>query len=141
MKKILKNNSKTKEYLNSLPKIYVTARWAKWGVKEYPFSGEFKEAKLGNCTYFLPLVYDYRDNNGTTDEYHLVPLPKVTTGQIADWSFYPFPAQDLADYYNSKEEKNAPETTSTPPALIYINTNKTPLKTRHKRRKYPKQGG
>ena len=90
MRKILKNNTKTKQYLNSLPKVYITACWAnKWGVREFPFSGKFE--------------YDYNDHNGTADQWELIRMDFTTTGYIADWSFNRMVAGDLAKYYNTIE--------------------------------------
>lgn len=40
MKKILENTAETREYLESLPKIYMIARWAGYGVREFPFAGK-----------------------------------------------------------------------------------------------------
>lgn len=100
MRKILKNNTKTKQYLNSLLKVYITACWAnKWGIREFSFSGKFEKE---NNTY-IPLVYDYNDHNGTADQWELVRLDFTTTGYIADWSFNRMVAEDLAKYYNTKE--------------------------------------
>lgn len=41
--KILENTIETREYLNSLPKIYMVARWAGYGVQEFPFAGKYAE--------------------------------------------------------------------------------------------------
>ena len=41
MKKVLNDTKETKEYLNSLPKVYIAACWAGWGVAGFPFSGKY----------------------------------------------------------------------------------------------------
>ena len=43
MKKVLNNTKETKEYLNSLPKVYIAACWAGWGVAGFPFSGKYAD--------------------------------------------------------------------------------------------------
>lgn len=98
MKRILKNNTKTKEYLDSLPKVYITACWAKWGIREFPFSGKFEKEN----NIYIPLVYDYDDHNGTADQWELRRIDFTTTGYIADWSFNKLVAEDLAEFYNNK---------------------------------------
>ena len=77
MKKILENSKETKEYLNSLPKAYIVACWAGWGVCEFPFSGKYADKDKT-----IPLVWDHYDFNGATDEWHLVPINSTTTGVI-----------------------------------------------------------
>ena len=99
MKRILKNNTKTKEYLGSLPKVYITACWAKWGIREFPFSGNFEKEN----NIYIPLVYDYDDHNGTADQWELRRIDFTTTAYIADWTFSKTVAEDLAEYYNVRD--------------------------------------
>lgn len=80
--KVLVNSSETRNYLDSLPKVYIAACWAGWGVRDYPFSGKFADKEKT-----IPLVWDYCDFNGAVDEWHLIPIYRVTTGVIAGWSF------------------------------------------------------
>ena len=82
MKKILENSKETKEYLNSLPKAYIVACWAGWGVRGFPFSGKYADKEKT-----IPLVWDYFDFNGTADEWHRISIYDTTTGFIAGWSF------------------------------------------------------
>ena len=87
MKKILKNNKRTKKYLETLPKIYLVGFWARYGVREYYFAN--KNDKDG-----IPLVYHYYDGNGTCDLWELVPITHTTcAGQLA---YTPY--KELADY-------------------------------------------
>lgn len=79
MKKILPNTHKTKEYLDSLPKVYGIFLWAKWGMLECPWPGVYDKNQV------IPLVYSYYDANGTCDEYHLIPLPTVSSGCFYNW--------------------------------------------------------
>lgn len=82
MKKILDNNKKTKEYLDSLPKVYIAACWAGWGVAAFPFSGKYADKN-----HTIPLVWKYCDFNGTASEWHLMSIYNTTTGIISGWSF------------------------------------------------------
>ena len=82
MRSLLQNSKETKAYLDSLPKAYIAACWASWGVREYPFSGKYKDKEKT-----IPLVWDHYDFNGAVDEWHLVPIYSTTTGFIAGWSF------------------------------------------------------
>lgn len=99
MRKILKNDSKTKAYLNSLPKIYLVACWAKYGVQEYPFTGKYKTNEKGIS---IPLVYDYDDFNGTCDNYYLRRLDHVTTGWIVMWTQHKEIADKIAELFNKE---------------------------------------
>lgn len=79
VKKRLKLNPKTKEYLKSLPKIYLVVRYAKWGVQEYCFSGKFTKDEV-------PLVYNYVDFNGEKEPMYLLQrIDQVTAGDICTW--------------------------------------------------------
>ena len=82
MKKVLLNTPETKNYLESLPRVYIAACWAGWGVRDFPFSGKYADKEKT-----IPLVWDYYDFNGAADEWHLIPINQTTTGIIAGWSF------------------------------------------------------
>lgn len=77
-KKILKNNGKTKAYLDSLEKLWVVFLWADYGIIEVPWTGKYNREGL-------PLVYNYYDNNGCCDEFRLVPINHVSSGQLISW--------------------------------------------------------
>lgn len=100
MRKVLKNNKTTKKYLDSLPKIYIVGCWAKYGVREYPFTGKYETNDNG---IDIPLVYDYDDHNGTTDNYYLRRLDHVTTGQIILWTQFKNVANKVAELFNKEE--------------------------------------
>jgi hypothetical protein len=98
-KKVLSNNKRTQKYLKKLPKIYVVACWARFGVREYPFTGKFIKDKYRGDTY-VPLVYDYDDCNGTSDNYYLRKLTNTTTGIIIMWTQNKNIAEKIAAMYN-----------------------------------------
>lgn len=100
MRKVLKNNKKTRAYLDSLSKIYIVGCWAKYGVREYPFTGKYETNDNG---IDIPLVYDYDDHNGTTDNYYLRRLDRVTTGQIILWTQFKNVANKVAELFNKEE--------------------------------------
>jgi hypothetical protein len=77
-KKILKNNKKTKTYLDSLPKLYAIFHWAGYGILELPWSGKYNLSKI-------PLVYVYYDRNGECDEYRLMPITFASSGGLHSW--------------------------------------------------------
>lgn len=95
MKRILENSKETREYLNSLPKAYVSACWAGWVVRGFPFSGKYADKEKMD-----PLVWDYYDFNGEADEWHLVPISYTTSGTIAGWSFSEEMLRDYARLKN-----------------------------------------
>ena len=83
LKKKLERNKENIEYLDSLPKIYLVATWAKTGVWEFPFTGKYEFDKWAQCE--VPLVYQYDDFNGTCDNYYLRKITRTTTGLIIAW--------------------------------------------------------
>ena len=89
MKKILENTAKTREYLESLSKIYMVARWAGYGIREFPFAGKCTEDGI-------PFVWDYDDCNGTCDCYFLRKLTDTTTGWIYAWTTSAGRAKEIA---------------------------------------------
>lgn len=99
MRKVLKNNSKTKAYLASLPKIYLVGCWAKYGVREFPFTGRYEQNENGIS---IPLVYDYVDCNGTCDNYYLRRIDRTTTGQIVLWTQSKSMASKVAELFNKE---------------------------------------
>ena len=102
MRKVLKNTAKTKAYLDSLPKIYMVGCWAKYGVRDYPFTGKYEQDKY-NDNISVPLVYDYDDWNGTTwGNYYLRKLTSVTTGSIIMWTQNKAVADKVAELLNKE---------------------------------------
>lgn len=96
MRKILKNNASTKQYLTSLPKIYLVACWAKYGVRGYFFTGKYVDVDGTS----VPLVYDYDDHNGTTDNWYLRRIDQTTTGFIFMWTQSKAVADKVAELLN-----------------------------------------
>ena len=100
MRKKLKNNKKTKKYLDSLPKIYMIGCWARYGVWEFPFTGKYAD----NGT--MPLVYHHDDCNGWCDNWYLRKLSDTTTGGYVGFTFSKHRAEKIADALNAiREEK------------------------------------
>lgn len=104
MRKVLKNTAKTRAYLDSLPKIYMVCCWAKYGVREYPFTGKYKYDEFNNIS--VPLVYDYDDCNGTCDNYYLRRLDLVTAGRIIMWTQFKIVADKVAELFNKELKEN-----------------------------------
>ena len=86
MKKFLPYTPENTAKVEALPKVYIVAVWAHYGVREYAFTGKFD--KNGE-----PLVYNYDDHNGTHAEWVLTPISYVTTGWIQFWTF----SKEVAD--------------------------------------------
>lgn len=101
MRRILKNNEKTDKKLKKLPKIYLVACWAGYGVREHYFSGKYVKNKEG---LNIPLVYDYDDFNGTQDIYVLRKITNTTTGNIIMWTMSKSVARRIADALNAHKE-------------------------------------
>ena len=96
MKKVLKNTAKTKDYLNGLPKIYLVGCWAKYGVREYPFTGKYEVAD----GISIPLVYHYNDFNGMCDNYWLCKIDRTTSGMVIMWTQNKAVADKVAELFN-----------------------------------------
>jgi hypothetical protein len=102
LRKKLPNDEKTREFLSSLPRVYLIATWAKTGVWEFPFAGEYQFDKYAQCD--VPMVYQYDDFNGTEDNYWLRKITYTTTGFIIGWSFDKEEAQRMADEENARSK-------------------------------------
>ena len=101
MRKVLKNNKKTRAYLDSLPKIYLVGCWAKYGVREYPFTEKY----FSENGFSIPLVYYYYDCNGTCDNYLLRRLDCVTSGAVIMWTQNKKVADKVAELLNKEMEE------------------------------------
>ena len=99
LRKVLPNTQETKKYLDSLPKIYLVACWAKYCVMEFPFTGESGYDKF-RAKKYVPIVYQYDDHNGTDDSYYLRLITETTTGAINGWTL------DRDEAYRRAEVKN-----------------------------------
>ena len=94
LRKRLKNTKKNKDKLAKLPKIYLIACWARYGVLEFPFSGRYKKINKKP----VPLVWDCDDHNGTYPEYVLRPITWTTTAAIRGWVRDEQQAKDTAEF-------------------------------------------
>ena len=94
LRKRLKNTKKNKDKLAKLPKIYLVACWAHYGVLEFPFSGRYKKINKKP----IPLVWDFDDHNGTYPEYVLRPITWTTTAAIRGWVSNEQQAKDTAEF-------------------------------------------
>ena len=102
MKTVLKNNAKAAKYLSKLPKIYLVACWARYGVWDLIWSGKFIKDK--DTGHLEPLVWHYNDHNGTADNWYLRPLHNVTTGFIMTWTQDRCIAESIANALNIRME-------------------------------------
>ena len=96
MKKFLKNNCKTKAYLENLNKVYSIECAVKWGVREHYFSGKYDGV--------VPLVWKYYDANGVTDEWVLTKID--STGWVFfDWTFQKDRAEEICRLLNIRDDR------------------------------------
>lgn len=100
LRKRLPDNQRTKDKLAKLPKIYLIACWAHYGVLEFPFSGKYKKEKDKDSPLirYIPLVCDFDDHNGTYPEYVLRPITWTTTAAIRGWTKDKQQAKDTAEF-------------------------------------------
>ena len=105
MRKCLKNTAKTRAYLDGLPKIYMVGLWAKYGVREYPFTEKY----FSENGFSVPLVYHYDDCNGTCDNWYLRRLDHVTSGFVIMWTQNESVARKVAELLNKELEEKFKE--------------------------------
>lgn len=98
--KVLPNMLEVKDYLKSLPKIYLVACWASYGVMEFPFANAYKYSKRADKE--APLVWQHDDCNGTCDLYFLRSIVDTTSGSINCWTFDKKEAEEIAENKNKK---------------------------------------
>lgn len=99
---VLPRTEEVQEYLKSLPKFYLVACWARYGVVEFPYSGkDVFDEKEG----YVPLIWEYDDHNGTSDEYYLRKITDTTTASIWNWYNNKSVAEDVAKKLNEKFDK------------------------------------
>lgn len=96
MRKVMKNNKRTKKILDKCQKIYLVVHWAKYGVMEHYFSGKFDKDGV------TPLVWHYVDCNGTKNEWHLMPIYQTTIGACFCWCNFRNFAEHIANALNKQ---------------------------------------
>ena len=111
LRKRLPYNQKTRDKLAKLPKIYLIACWAHYGVLEFPFSGKYKKVKDadGPLVRYIPLVWDFDDHNGVYPEYVLRPITWTTTAAIRGWVRNEQQAKDTAEFCEKRRVQAAEE--------------------------------
>ena len=103
LRSVRENCGKMAQFLDKLPKMYMVGCWARYGVMDFPWSGKWE--KNPHTGHMEPLVWYYNDHNGTADNWYLIPLRGVTTGQIIMWTEDFNAAKRIADALNTKFEK------------------------------------
>ena len=111
LRKRLPDNQKTRDKLAKLPKIYLIACWAHYGVIEFPFSGKYKKVKDADSPLirYIPLVWDFDDHNGVYPEYVLRPITWTTTAAIRGWVRNEQQARDTAEFCEKRRVQAAEE--------------------------------
>ena len=111
LRKRLPDNQKTRDKLAKLPKIYLIACWAHYGVLEFPFSGKYKKVKDADSPLirYIPLVWDFDDHNGVYPEYVLRPITWTTTAAIRGWVRNEQQAKDTAEFCEKRRVQAAEE--------------------------------
>lgn len=111
LRKRLPDNQKTRDKLAKLPKIYLIACWAHYGVLEFPFSGKYKKVKDadGPLIRYIPLVWDFDDHNGVYPEYVLRPITWTTTAAIRGWVRNEQQAKDTAEFCEKRRVQASEE--------------------------------
>ena len=111
LRKHLPDNQKTRDKLAKLPKIYLIACWAHYGVLDFPFSGKYKKVKDadGPLIRYIPLVWDFDDHNGVYPEYVLRPITWTTTAAIRGWVRNEQQAKDTAEFCEKRRVQAAEE--------------------------------
>ena len=111
LRKRLPDNQKTRDKLAKLPKIYLIACWAHYGVLDFPFSGKYKKVKDadGPLIRYIPLVWDFDDHNGVYPEYVLRPITWTTTAAIRGWVRNEQQAKDTAEFCEKRRVQAAEE--------------------------------
>lgn len=111
LRKHLPYNQKTKDKLAKLPKIYLVACWAHYGVLDFPFSGKYKKVKDadGPLVRYIPLVWDFDDHNGVYPEYVLRPITWTTTAAIKGWVRDEQQAKETAEFCEKRRVQAAEE--------------------------------
>jgi len=97
----LQNSFKTQEYLKTLPKIYLIACWAHYGIKEFPLHSWKQDG-----AEMIPMVYDYDDFNGTQDLYILRDIRNTTSGGKVMWTMHKEIAENIVAALNKQHEVN-----------------------------------
>lgn len=92
------NSGETAQFLTKLPKMYIVGYWARYGVWDFYWSGKWE--KNPHNGHMEPLVWHYDDHNGTADNWYLLPIRFVTTGQIIMWTEDRVYAESIASALN-----------------------------------------
>lgn len=92
------DTERTRNYLDTLPKMHVVACWAKYGVASYPFTGKY----INQDGISIPIVWRWQDNYPYTDRWAEMPIT-YTGGVVKIWTQELRLAKSIAEMYNSKK--------------------------------------
>lgn len=101
--RVLPRTEEVQEYFRNLPKKYLVACWARYGILEFPV-GEKVEYDTEK-DMIIPFVWMYDDCNGTTDAYFLRKITDTTTASVWNWYDSKSTAEEVAKKLNEKFDK------------------------------------
>ena len=90
----MKVNKRTTQKINKCKRVYLVVCYAKWTVREFPWTGKFVSDYANNL---CPEVWDYDDHNGEFEEYAKRSIYNTTTGNICTWTFNKYVAERIAN--------------------------------------------
>lgn len=102
MRKVIREtrrNQRKIAKLKQLPKMYIIGRWARYGVRDYYFTGKYTMVDGVS----VPLVYSYDDCNGTDPLWRLLPITYVTSGCVLLWTQREEVARSAARLFNGQK--------------------------------------
>lgn len=83
-------------------KVYLIGYWARYGIREYEFAGDFVEDPVFG---YAPTVYYHNDQNGTNfGNVEVVPITEVTTGICIFYCFDRHLAELFVNLLEKQEE-------------------------------------
>lgn len=100
LREVIRDSPRVVKRMKELPKVYLVAQWANYGVREFPFSGRFIKVD----GEYVPLVWQFDDHNGTECLWHLRPIYSTTTGFCLTYSFSEYTAERIAKMFQLNED-------------------------------------
>lgn len=109
-RKIMKCNSRAREYLDSLPRIYIVAKSNKgsWSILECPFDGKMRKAITKDGIKYIPQVWAYKDTGHDgiyiLNDIDFVPYSSIYKFEHYTWTFDSNVAEKICHSLNGEEK-------------------------------------
>ena len=97
----MKPTKRLKKKIEKCPKVWLIARWAHFGTREFYWTGKWTKDNKPQ-----PIVWYFTDHNGEYEQWLKVPIFDTTAGWTIAYSFFQGIAEEIAEAMEERVKRS-----------------------------------